>query len=338
MKLSQLILIPLAFVAGIAFMFFLQLFGMINVVGFSNSDVVATNASATRMTQSESAQIDTAEKKDGSGATVVSNLTGRIQSGDGQAAELDLRLNELEDQVKAATRERDGLRNDIAQLSEGVGASIEGNEFLPGANEPQGVAGERFAINNARPGGRANGAPGDFGGRFRFDRQSGTEQYETLVAAGIDPSIAADIRDRNDQWSLERLELIDQASREGWRESDEFGERMSALRDSRPDVREELGDGDYDLFLYESGQNNRVSISSIISGSAADLSGMQSGDLILSYANERIYSSRELQRATRGGTKGESVPVVLGRGGQQFNTDIPRGPLGVTLSGERVQP
>lgn len=167
---------------------------------------------------------------------------------------------------------------------------------------------------------------------------TGQERVQSLVAAGIDEQTALQLQARRDQQQLARLELLDQAAREGWSESDELQQRLAELDAGRVDLREELGDDAFDRFLYESGDANRVGIASIISGSAADIAGLEVGDAILSYDNQRIFRVRELQQATREGSKGEYVQILFDRGGQFLSADLPRGPLGVTLETSSVSP
>ncbi len=168
--------------------------------------------------------------------------------------------------------------------------------------------------------------------------QNAEQRLSSLIAAGIDEQTARDLQARRDQHQLARLELFDQAAREGWSESEVLGERLAALNEDRVDLRQELGDDAYDRFLYESGDPNRVNIASVISGSAAELAGLEVADLIVSYDNARVFRVRELQQATRSGTRGEYVQVLFDRGGRLLSADIPRGPLGVTLSTSSVMP
>ena len=238
-------------------------------------------------------------------------------------------INQLQDDVRAATRQRDVMRAELLALQEQRSASIEGEAFLP-----QGNSEDSAQLNEAgatrRTGAQARGR--NFGG------PSSEQQYQALINAGVEQQVAAEIKQRTDQWELSRLDLIDQATREGWRRSDEFSDAMRELRDQRVDIRAELGDDAYDSYLYNSGENNRVRIDSIIDGSAAQLSGMEAGDLVLSYANTRIFTGQELQRATREGSRGEYVSVYVQRSSQYLDLSIPRGPLGVQLIGAREEP
>lgn len=172
----------------------------------------------------------------------------------------------------------------------------------------------------------------------RNQQQSGQERVASLIAAGIDEQTALDLQSRRDQQQLARLELFDQAAREGWSDSEQLQQHLTELDAGRIDLRDELGDDAFDRFLYESGDANRVSIVSVISGSAADLSGLAVGDLIVSYDSQQIFRVRELQQATRAGSRGEYVQILFDRGGQLLSADLARGPLGVTLGTSSVAP
>ena len=167
---------------------------------------------------------------------------------------------------------------------------------------------------------------------------SAERQYESLLAAGLDEQGAKDLQLRADQYQLARLELFDQATREGWADTDQLDDRLDSLNESQPDLRSELGETAYDRYLYESGSPNRVSIASVINGSAADLAGVQTGDLIVTYADQRIFSVRDLQDATRAGSRGEYVTLLVDRNGEIQRSDIERGPMGVTLQSSRQKP
>ena len=176
-------------------------------------------------------------------------------------------------------------------------------------------------------------------GEQGFGGEEARGELDSLVAAGLDEQSAADIRRRRDEFALARLELFDQAAREGWEsDSDRLEQAIETLEANRPNLREELGDEAYDRYLFEEGSDNRVGIASVIPGSAASQVGIVAGDVVLSYAGSRVFRSRELQEATRGGTRGESVQVSVLRDGQVVAVDVPRGPLGVTLDGIKRPP
>lgn len=168
--------------------------------------------------------------------------------------------------------------------------------------------------------------------------RTGEGRIEALIAAGIDPLYAEAFQTELDQYQLARLELIDQAEREGRRGADEFAQELDAFEDQRPRLRDEIGDDAFDRYLHEAGRNNRVIVRSIISGSAADLAGLRAGDTFISYGGERVFFVNQLQRETREGVRGESMPVVIERAGQRLRFEIPRGPLGITLGRSKQGP
>lgn len=245
--------------------------------------------------------------------------------------EIELIRAELDNAIANASDERSQLAGSLAQLTQKIeelesdafyaSALAEGHsQFFTESSEALPVESETslFARQNSQA--------------------SSERTVEALLSAGLDVQTANEIQARRDQFQLARLELFDQATREGWVDSDGFNERLSELEEQRVDLREELGDSAYDAYLFESGRNNRVGIASVINGSAAQLAGLQVGDVVISYANERIFNTRELQASTRSGSRGEYVQVSFKRDGQMLSTDLPRGPLGVTLRGSREEP
>lgn len=161
---------------------------------------------------------------------------------------------------------------------------------------------------------------------------------DILVRAGINEELAADIVRRRNEIDISILELRDRATREGYLNTERFTREMKALREQDISLRDDIGDDYYDSYLFASGQSNRVRVASVMMGSQAEMSGMQDGDMILSYDNRRMFSWSELQQATSQGERGEYVNVAVSRNGQQVNLWIPRGPLGIRLGTARVKP
>ena len=164
------------------------------------------------------------------------------------------------------------------------------------------------------------------------------ERRDVLVAAGVTASLADDIVWRESRIELERLNLRDQASREGWMGSDRYREALNALSEEGGSLREEIGDSAWDRYLYLTGEDNRVAVSSVIPGSAAEAAGLQPGDLIESYAGGQPFGYNDLRQATTEGEKGELVAVRIRRGDRLIDAWVPRGPLGVRLGMTRAEP
>jgi len=168
--------------------------------------------------------------------------------------------------------------------------------------------------------------------------QTAEERRDQLVAAGVGLDLADDIVWREGRAELDRLNLRDEAVREGWLGSDRYREAVNALADEGVSLREEIGDTAWDRYLYLTGEDNRVSVSSGIPGSAAAAAGLQPGDLIESYAGTQPFRHNELRQATTEGEKGELVAVRIRRGDRVLEAWVPRGPLGVRLGMTRAEP
>jgi len=160
----------------------------------------------------------------------------------------------------------------------------------------------------------------------------------TLLAAGVAPSLAERIMNQRSQLEMQRLELRDQASREGWNNSERFYEELRTLNGDIGILRDEIGDEAYDRFLYLTGAPNRVVISSVIQDSPAQLAGVEAGDIVIGYADSRVFSWSELRDATREGNRGEDVLIQLQRNGEIVELALSRGPLGVRLDSEQIDP
>jgi C-terminal processing protease CtpA/Prc len=159
-----------------------------------------------------------------------------------------------------------------------------------------------------------------------------------LVAAGLEPQQAKSITQFLGDIEMERLYLHDQATREGWLGTPRYRQEIMALVGREEELRLELGDTDYDLYLYGTGQPNRVIIQSLIEGSPAQKAGIQSKDIAYSYAGNRLYTIRDLVTATTEGRANESVLLEVIRDGNIYEFYLPRGPLGVRVTSESHKP
>jgi len=235
--------------------------------------------------------------------------------------------NEIEDireQTELAREKIDELEQTVAELSdelENGRESFENGSVGTGQSTPSEQQPAATAAANQNRGRRNRGLNRD-----------------ALVQAGIESSTIDLLEQRQNQQALARLDLLDRAAREGYSGTERLENELDELRDSGPDLREELGDSAYDQYLFNSGSNNRVRVSSIISGSIADIAGIQLGDIIYQYGPTRVFTVRSLVAAIREGVRDEPVVVNLVREGQPLIIDVTRAPLGVTLNGVREEP
>lgn len=177
-------------------------------------------------------------------------------------------------------------------------------------------------------------------GRKRFTSALSKRLYslDNLIKGGIAPSLAEDIVRRKNSIELKRLELQDRATREGYLNTQRYYDELEEINRYDVSLRDELGDLRYDEYLYNSKQNNRIRISSVMLGSAAEQAGIQAGDVVLSYNNNRMFNWQELKDATSEGQLGEYVSISIYRNGSIYSFSVPRGPLGIELGATRLQP
>ncbi|MGD8976614.1 MAG: PDZ domain-containing protein [Gammaproteobacteria bacterium] len=161
---------------------------------------------------------------------------------------------------------------------------------------------------------------------------------EAFIAAGFTPDQAAFYRQRHDEVSMAQLYLRDQAEREGWLRSRRFVDEQRALRQQLQEMERGMDEDTYARYLYALGRPNQVGVRRVLVSSAADSAGIRDGDVLLRYDGQRVYQASDLRRATRSGETGEMVAVDILRDGQRIQTYVPRGPLGVNMSSDRVLP
>lgn len=164
------------------------------------------------------------------------------------------------------------------------------------------------------------------------------DRQTALVMAGVPEPAAEDIVWRQSAWDLERLELQDQAMREGWHRTERYYQELRELNQDAVNFRAEIGDQAYDRYLYQTGENNRVRVTSVIPGSEAEMAGLAPGDIIESYGDGRIFNFTDLRNSTATGERGELVPVVIQRGDVHIEAVVPRGPLGVRIEADALPP
>ena len=156
-----------------------------------------------------------------------------------------------------------------------------------------------------------------------------------LVDAGAAPAEAEALRTQWERLIMERLYLTDAANREGWQATAQYRAELLALTEG---FRQELGDEAYDQMLYATGRTNRVVVREVVDGSEASRAGLEPGDVILSYDDNRIFTPHALKRETRGGYASETVSLETLRGDDRIRVWVPRGPLGVFLGSDRRPP
>ena len=161
---------------------------------------------------------------------------------------------------------------------------------------------------------------------------------ESLLRGGIDPALAEDIVRRKSSVELKRLALQDVATRGNYLNTQQYYDELEIINEQDVILRNELGDDQYDEYLFNSRQNNRIKITTVMLGSAAEEAGIQNGDIVLGYDDTRMFTWSELKDSTAQGQLGEYVSISINRNGEIFSFSVPRGPLGVQLGATRLAP
>jgi len=165
-----------------------------------------------------------------------------------------------------------------------------------------------------------------------------TANRKNLITAGINPDEADDILRRIGQQNFRRLELQNLIQRSNPTQRRQYSKELRELNKNKISLRSEMGDENFDQYLYASDQNNRVKVRSVMTGSPAESSGFEPEDIILSYDNKKILSWPDIRAATIEGEIGSFISVEILRDGEQISLTVPRGTLGVELDATQIEP
>ena len=167
---------------------------------------------------------------------------------------------------------------------------------------------------------------------------NGLPMIDVLIKAGIDTFSAEEIVRKQNKSALRRLELRDNAIREGYIGTNKFREEIKKIRAEEISIRDEIDAASYDKYLFYTGRPNRIRVASVIQGSVAEAGGIQEGDRVLRYENRPIYNTGDLRSSTIEGTRGEIINLTIQRRNTLITMSVPRGPLGIRLESISVNP
>ena len=241
-------------------------------------------------------------------------------------------LDALREDLEAEADARMALAADVERLQVQLALLVARLEAP--ADAPLGLASSgRRAAGEAPPAGKVETRGSGLGSSVGEEQPAFDE--EGLLAVQVDPLEVSRLRERWEQFELEKLELSHSSAREGrgfsarnWREQRQLEQAL----------REELGDEFYDLLLFATGRPNRVVVREVFDRSPARDAGLEPGDTILRYDDTRIFAPGELRHASTLGELGEFVRVEVLREGRSREIYVPRGPLGILIKSESRTP
>jgi hypothetical protein len=162
-----------------------------------------------------------------------------------------------------------------------------------------------------------------------------------LAGSGTSPREIERARERDEeagrQEALRRWRAL---LREAESAADRGDARLNrrSLRDSLDELREDLGDEEFDRQLYEAGEVNRVQIRIRGLERPNARGGLAEGDLILSWNGQNVYKPADVHAAAASVEPGAQVPIVYERNGQVLTSVIDGHYVGMLLNGISVEP
>lgn len=205
----------------------------------------------------------------------------------------------LEEELQALYDELDQIRSGSDEVSEELDAEVQQQR------EAMRERAERF-----RAGDTAQG------------------RADMLIEAGFSPDRAA--------WIMQRESELQMDSMQAMFDARQSGERPDRSRlDPDQALRAELGDVEYEQYLEANGRSTSVAVGSVLESSPGQRAGLQSGDQIVGYNGQRVFSYGELSEQTMSATPGQSVVVDIVRDGVPMQVVVDAGPIGISNRGFR---
>ena len=166
------------------------------------------------------------------------------------------------------------------------------------------------------------------GTRSRRMRDYKQMRTDRLVAGGFTEDRAKQILAMEDDIRMDLLQAEYEAHQGG--NEEDFWTRANNYQNT---LRNQLGEAEYEKYLVAQGGQASVMVSDVIGSSPANRAGLKTGDRIISYDGNRVYTMWELKDLAFGGSPGEDVILDIERDGQRMQLVVPRGPLGISGNG-----
>ncbi len=182
----------------------------------------------------------------------------------------------------------------------------------------------------------ADDLPGTSGAEVEAEAAKASPWFDAaaLEQVGWSRDEVERVRQRWEEYQLAKLEVENQRARKvpGWKE---LGKRLFQIE---VQARNDLGDEGYEAMRFAAGQTNRVVLSELLEISPASDAGLMSGDEVISYGGQRVFSAGALKFHTQSGEPGAWTEVRVLRAGEERRFFVRRGPLGARLEAVHRDP
>jgi predicted metalloprotease with PDZ domain len=151
-----------------------------------------------------------------------------------------------------------------------------------------------------------------------------------LIEAGFSPDRAEWLLKRESELQMQQMQMMFEA-----RQSGERIDRNDVRLDPDQALRTEIGDAEYERYLQAYGRSTSVAVGTVLESSPGQIAGLQSGDEIVAYGGQRVFSYSELSQQTMRAQAGQSVVVDIVRDGVPMQVVVEAGPIGISNQGFR---
>jgi hypothetical protein len=166
------------------------------------------------------------------------------------------------------------------------------------------------------------------GARARIDAGQNDLNVQRLIDAGFSPDRAEWLVKRESEMQMAQMQMMFEARQSGNRI-----DRNDIRLDPERALRAEIGDAEYEQYLEAYGRSTSVQVGTVLESSPGQIAGLQSGDEIVGYNGQRVFSYNELSRQIMSVKPGETVVVDVVRDGIPMQMVMEAGPIGVSNRG-----
>lgn len=244
-----------------------------------------------------------------------------VPAGTGSSDQIAALRAEYDQHISALTVEIGVLQAEMDALKE----AAEGSR----SNTPDGSPPRQFTVEEVRKRLEAN--------RLLNADAVRKRKTEQLLAAGYSMDQIGHLQRRAEELAAQFRQTQTDQFASGARPLDPRNELVlgsALLVDPTFALKYEIGDAEYERYLAAQKRPTSVHVNKVEKGSILAGAGILPGDEIITFDNERVFNSAQLQALAEPGPTdipGARVPMGVRRDGQLLQVMIPRGPITLGL-------